>query len=94
MIQTFGLKKVCENSKFQEFTNEEKGICLVITGVGSIPAAVAVSCACSQYGIREDDFLVNIGTCASALNSNITSPVLNSITHSAFDITEFSPLTL
>ena len=66
LIQTFGLKKVCENSKFQEFTNEEKGICLVITGVGSIPAAVAVSCACSQYGIREDDFLVNIGTCASS----------------------------
>ena len=65
LIQTFGLKKVCENSKFQEFTNEEKGICLVITGVGSIPAAVAVSCACSQYGIREEDFLVNIGTCAS-----------------------------
>ena len=66
VIQTFHLKKVCENSKFQEFINEEKGICVVITGVGSIPAAVAVSCVCTKYGVREEDFLVNVGSCASA----------------------------
>ncbi|MBQ5675781.1 MAG: hypothetical protein IIV45_12025 [Lachnospiraceae bacterium] len=66
VIQAFGLKKVCENSKFQEFVSEEKGISLVITGVGSISAAVAVGCMCTKYGVKEEDFLVNIGTCASS----------------------------
>ena len=65
MIHAFKLKKVCDNSKFQEFMNEESGICLVVTGVGCIPAAVAVSCVCTKYEVKEEDFLVNIGTCAS-----------------------------
>lgn len=65
LIQSLGLKKVSMNNKFQEFLNEDKGICLVVTGVGSISAAVAVSCICTKYEVKEEDFLVNVGTCAA-----------------------------
>ena len=68
VIQAFQLKKVCQNNKFQEFVNEDKGICLVITGAGSISCAVAVSSVCTKYGVKQEDFLINIGTCASSQN--------------------------
>lgn len=64
LIQRFQLKKVDNKNPFDEFHNEEAGICLVLTGVGSISAATAVSNICSCYSVSEEDFLINFGSCA------------------------------
>lgn len=64
IIQYFKLIKDTENTRFQVFCNEENGICLTITGTGSIAAATAVASICTEYGIKAHDFLINIGTCA------------------------------
>ena len=64
-IQHFQLKKDKNNRKFQGFCNPEKEIYLVITGVGSVAAAVAIGSVCTEYEIQEEDFLINVGTCAA-----------------------------
>ncbi len=64
LIQSLHLKKVDNKNPFDEFYNEESGIRLVLTGVGSISAATAVSHICSCYSVTKEDFLVNFGSCA------------------------------
>ncbi len=66
LIQRFQLKKADNKNPFDEFYNEEIGIHLVLTGVGSITAATAVSNICSYYSVSEEDFLINFGSCAGA----------------------------
>lgn len=63
-IRQFHLEKNPENTQFQEFYNEAEGILLTITGIGEIAAAAAVAGICSKYKPKEDDMLLNIGTCA------------------------------
>lgn len=63
-IKRFHLEKNLENTRFQEFYQEEAGIRLTITGVGEIAAAAAVSSVCTAYQPQEEDMLLNIGTCA------------------------------
>lgn len=47
------------------------GIRLVISGPGSIPAAVAASSICTEYGAGQGDFLLNVGVCAQIWNKKI-----------------------
>lgn len=66
-IQYFRLTKEQDfGVPFQVFSNEEAEICLTVTGVGSIAAAVAVSSVCTQKKAGRNDFLLNIGVCAGA----------------------------
>lgn len=64
LIQHFNLRKDTANTCFQVFRNEDYGICLSITGIGGIASVVAVANICTKYGVKERDFLINVGTCA------------------------------
>lgn len=70
-ITRFQLKKDISHTRFQVFKNEEAELCLVISGVGSVPAAVAVSSICTEYGAGQEDFLLNVGICAGILSENV-----------------------
>lgn len=63
-IKKYHLEKNLENTRFQEFHQEESGIRLTITGVSEIAAAAAVSSVCTAYKPNKGDTLLNIGTCA------------------------------
>jgi len=63
-ITRFQLKKDSSHTRFQVFRSDEAGICLIISGTGSVPAAVAVGSLCTKYGPGQGDFLVNVGVCA------------------------------
>lgn len=66
----FQLKKDTSHTHFQVFLNKGQDICLIISGTGQIPAAVAVSSICTEYGAGQGDFLINAGICAGILNKN------------------------
>ena len=63
-IEHFHLKKVLENTRFQQFASESGQILLTISGVGEIAAAVCVSSVCTKRPPGQGDFLLNAGTCA------------------------------
>ncbi len=50
---------------FEEYVHRERGVRLVLTGVGHVAAAVAVGSICTAYGAEKYDFFFNIGTCAA-----------------------------
>lgn len=81
-IKQFHLKKNPENTRFQEFYNEAESILLTITGVGEIAAAAAVAAICSKYRPKEEDMLLNIGTCAGR-EGNVGIFVCNKLTEQA-----------
>lgn len=64
LMKRLHLKKVVENTYFQQFANESSRILLTITGVGEIAAASAVSSVCTRRPPECQDFLLNIGICA------------------------------
>lgn len=70
IIDHYGLKKEKspEMVRFDVFTNES--IRLVITGVGEINAAAAVSNIGGAYGISPDDEILNVG-CGAGFSSDI-----------------------
>lgn len=70
-IGRFQLKKDTSHTRFQVFKNSEAKICLIISGTGTVPAAVAVTEICMKYGAGQDDFLINAGACAGIRNKNI-----------------------
>lgn len=70
-ITRFQLKKDISHTRFQVFKNEEAELCLVISGVGSVPATVAVSSICTEYGTGQGDYLLNVGICAGILGENL-----------------------
>ena len=72
-IQRFCLKKDISHTRFQVFCNKEAGIYLIISGVGTIPAAVAVGSICTESGAGEEDFLINVGVCAGIQNKTMYS---------------------
>lgn len=63
-IRQYRLKKNLKSTRFQEFDNEETGIRLILTGSGEIAAATAVGSVCTACPPKEQDVLLNIGTCA------------------------------
>ena len=70
IIDHYGLKKEKspERVRFDVFANES--IRLVITGVGEINAAAAVSNIGGAYGISPDDEILNVG-CGAGFSSDI-----------------------
>lgn len=66
LIGHFHLKKDTAHPRFQFFSNEDEGICLAITGTGSVAAAAAVACILTECGAGQEDFLLNVGICADA----------------------------
>ena len=70
IIDHYGLKKEKspERVRFDVFVNES--IRLVITGVGEINAAAAVSNIGGAYGISPDDEILNVG-CGAGFSSDI-----------------------
>lgn len=66
LIQELGLIKNSSIHNFQVFCKEDASIVLAVTGAGRIAAAAAVGSLCTGYGIKGQDFIVNLGCCAGA----------------------------
>ena len=64
MIEQYGLKKSADCTRFQQFASESGQILLTVSGAGEIAAAAAVGSVCTKYPPKQNDFLVNVGTCA------------------------------
>lgn len=62
LIRQLQLAKNPDQTRFQQFYNED--ILLTVTGVGEIAAAAAVSSVCTKNPPTASDLLLNIGTCA------------------------------
>ena len=67
-IERLRLKKDISYTRFQVFRSPEADICLIISGTGSIPAAVAAGSILGQSGTCGEDFLINAGICAGIRN--------------------------
>ncbi len=65
LIEYFSLKKVVENTRFQQFASEDGRILLIVSGAGEIAAASAVSSICTKALPGREDVLINIGACAA-----------------------------
>lgn len=63
-IACYHLQKDSTIRNFLVFRNDEAGICLTVTGVGTVAAASAVASICTKIPPEDGDFLVNIGICA------------------------------
>ena len=66
LIKHYNLKK-CQTDKyyrFDVFENENQPVRIILTGQGSVMAAAAVSGAASFFGIKAEDAIINVGTCA------------------------------
>lgn len=64
LIKYYHLQKDSTVRNFQVFRNDEAGVCLTVTGVGSVAAASAVASICTRIPPAQGDMLVNIGICA------------------------------
>ena len=67
-ISQYHLKKTDRFHKFQVFLGED--VILMITGVGEIPAAVAISSVCSTFEPGEADVFLSFGSCATISDEN------------------------
>lgn len=67
-IHQLNLKKDSESYKFEIFKNEE--ITLIITGIGKVKSAVAVTYLFSKYEPVTSDLFINVGVCGTE-NKNI-----------------------
>ncbi len=65
IIRTFQLKKETDHH-FEVFSDVEKGIRIVLTGVGAIAAATAVAEIATCYPPKSTDLVCNFGSCAAA----------------------------
>ncbi|MBD5393118.1 MAG: hypothetical protein HDR71_02375 [Lachnospiraceae bacterium] len=70
-IDRFQLKKDISQTRFQVFRSKEGDMCLIISGTGTVPATVAVSSICMEYGAGQGDFLLNVGVCAGIGIGNV-----------------------
>lgn len=68
-IEQLELKKDLEFYKFQIFRNDK--FALLITGVGKVKAAIAITYLFSLYRANDEDLLINIGVCG-AKNQDIS----------------------
>lgn len=68
-IKNLNLKKDSKINKFEIFKNDE--IILIITGVGKIKAAIAVSYLLSKYEPCASDLFINVGICGAKKDMTI-----------------------
>lgn len=73
IIEYFGLKRQNDINRFQFFSNDS--VNLLITGTGSINAAIGVTSLCSMHAPASGDILVNIGICGTE-NLNLSRGTL------------------
>lgn len=66
LIKHYNLKKRQTDKyyRFDVFENENQPVRIILTGQGSVMAVVAVSGAASFFGIKAEDAIINVGTCA------------------------------
>ncbi|NLN03474.1 MAG: 5'-methylthioadenosine/S-adenosylhomocysteine nucleosidase [Clostridiaceae bacterium] len=64
LIDGFKLKKDMDVNEFQVFGNED--MMMIISGVGKVKSAMALSYLFGKYGVCEKDILLNIGYCGSS----------------------------
>lgn len=67
-LERFRLKKDISHTRFQLFCDKEAGIYLIISGTGAVAAAVAACSICTEFGVGQEDFLINAGICAGIGN--------------------------
>lgn len=89
-IEKFNLKKNNLLNEFQVFENEN--IKLIISGVGRIKSAIALTYLTTKFNIKENDFVFNIGFCGSLdKNKNLADIILISKIESAYNLKKFYP---
>ncbi len=66
LIKHYNLKKRQTDKyyRFDVFENENQPVRIILTGQGSVMEAAAVSGAASFFGIKAEDAIINVGTCA------------------------------
>ena len=66
LIKHYNLKKRQTDKyyRFDVFENENQPVRIILTGQGSVMTAAAVSGAASFFGIKAEDAIINVGTCA------------------------------
>ena len=66
LIKHYNLKKRQTDKyyRFDVFENENQPVRIILTGQGSVMAAAALSGAASFFGIKAEDAIINVGTCA------------------------------
>lgn len=90
IIEKYNLKKEETNLKFQVFSNEK--FRLIISGLGRIKASIALSQLLSNIIIKENDFLINLGFCASTdKNDNLLDVVIINKISNAYSKQNFYP---
>lgn len=65
LMEAFHFKKENDQKHFQVFSDADRRLRLVITGVGMIPAAAAVAEISTVYPPQKGDMLVNFGSCGA-----------------------------
>ncbi len=68
LINYYELRKRNDYHRFQVFENRERGLRVILTGVGMLRAAMAVSILTEREKVGEDDLLWNIGSCGAAMD--------------------------
>ncbi|MDO4690101.1 MAG: spore photoproduct lyase [Fusobacterium sp.] len=74
LIDKYNLKKENSSPKFQIFSNEK--IKLIISGVGRIKSSIALSQLSTNINIRGEDFIINLGFCASTSDKDSLADIL------------------
>lgn len=89
-IEKFNLKKNNSLNEFQIFEN--KKIKLIISGVGRVKSAIALTYLSTKFNIKENDFIFNIGFCGSLdKDKNLADIILVSKIESAYNLKKFYP---
>ncbi|WDC84243.1 hypothetical protein PL321_18820 [Caloramator sp. mosi_1] len=63
LIKKFGLKRDNSINKFEVFKNDE--VTLIITGVGKVRSAVALTYLLSRQQVNDKDVYINFGVCGT-----------------------------
>ena len=66
LIKHYNIKKRQTDKYYRldVFENENQPVRIILTGQGSVMAAAALSGAASFFGIKAEDAIINVGTCA------------------------------
>ena len=89
LISLFNLKKDNSYTKFQVFFNED--IKLIISGIGKVKSATALTYLISKEDIKKNDYIANIGFVASNKNSQLGDIVYVSKIQNAYSDFDFYP---
>lgn len=90
LIKKYDLKKENSFQKFQIFSNEDMK--LIISGVGKIKSAIAITYLFENFKVKESDFIINLGYCASTnYNDKLNEIVMISKIKSAYSNQAYYP---